>query len=217
MAHRLVEVAPERARRWVDGFAERHGPPATAFDARFVTLSAPDGARAQLELPFAPAAEAPATQFGDDPIGALVERCSLAEDAFVLLVRRGGFSMGSLQSGRLALHRTGTRYVQGRTAAGGWSQQRYARRRAGQTSVLVDAAREAAAALWHQAEHASACLVVGGDRLLIAEVLADPRLLELAQLPRSPLLNVPDPRLSVLKDTARRARAIRIRVDDAPE
>jgi hypothetical protein len=53
-------------------------------------------------------------------------------------------------------------------------------------------------------------LVVGGDRSLVRDVLADPRLAALARLPRRELFDLPDPRLVVLKQALRRGRAVRI-------
>ena len=55
----------------------------------------------------------------------------------VVLVRRGGYAVGVASGDRLTAHKVGTRYVQSRTAAGGWSQQRFARRRANQADGLV--------------------------------------------------------------------------------
>ena len=55
-------------------------------------------------------------------------------------------------------------------------------------------------------------LVVGGDRTLVEKVLADPRLAGLARLPVRELYDLPDPRLSVLRQALRRGRAVRIRL-----
>ena len=43
---------------------------------------------------------------------------------------------------RRTAHKVGTRHVQSRTAAGGWSQQRYARRRANQAVIAFWAFRK---------------------------------------------------------------------------
>ncbi|MGL5852830.1 MAG: Vms1/Ankzf1 family peptidyl-tRNA hydrolase, partial [Phycicoccus sp.] len=71
-------------------------------------------------------------RFDHDPVG-------------LVLVRRGGYAVGVAAGGRLATHKVGTRYVQSRTAAGGWSQQRFARRRANQADELVGATADVAA------------------------------------------------------------------------
>ena len=59
----------------------------------------------------------------------------------LLLLRRGGYGVGrASQGGALAASKVGTRYVQSRTAAGGWSQHRFARRRDNQAAGLIDTA-----------------------------------------------------------------------------
>ena len=99
-----------------------------------------------------------------------------------------------------------------RTAAGGWSQQRFARRRGNQADELVRAVTEHAVRLL-TAEHATG-LVVGGDRALVSEVLADPRLDGLGGLPRRELYDQPDPRRAVLEDALRRGRAVRVTIEE---
>ena len=56
----------------------------------------------------------------------------------------------------------------------------------------------------------SDALVVGGDKSLIRDVLADPRLARIAALPRRELFDLPDPKLVVLERALRRGRAVRI-------
>ena len=89
--------------------------------------------------------------------------------------------------------------MQGRTKAGGWSQQRYARRRDNQSAKAYAEAADVAARLL--APHAAAldAVVGGGDRAAVAAVLADPRLAALRPLLRPRVLPVPDPRLRVLE------------------
>jgi hypothetical protein len=60
----------------------------------------------------------------------------------------------------------------------------------------------------------TAALIVGGDRSLVRDVLADPRLARLAQLPRRELFDLPDPRIIVLKQALRRGRAVRIMLSE---
>jgi hypothetical protein len=132
----------------------------------------------------------------------------------LVLVRRGGYAVGLARAGRLAAHKTGTRYVQSRTAAGGSSQQRFARRRGNQADELVRAVADLA--LRTLPPGIPAGLVAGGDRALVREVLADPRLAHLAVLPRRELYDLPDPRLSVLEEALRRGRAVRISLVERP-
>lgn len=144
----------------------------------------------------------------------LAAHASASRTALVVLVRRGGYGAAVARDGALLEHAVGTRYVQGRTAAGGWSQHRFERRRSGQAAALAGSATDAVLRVLQRHGGAPQVVVVGGDRALVSEVLADPRLRAVAALPRGPLLSVPDPRLVVLKDTAARARHLRIRVTD---
>jgi hypothetical protein len=135
----------------------------------------------------------------------------------LLLVRRGGYAVGVATGDRLTAHKVGTRYVQSRTAAGGWSQQRFARRRANQADELVGAAVEHALRVFHgpgapDRMAASGGLVVGGDRALVAAVLDDPRLAGIRLLPRRELYDLPDPRLDVLDRAVERGRAVRVTI-----
>jgi hypothetical protein len=130
----------------------------------------------------------------------------------VLLVRRGGYAVGTAVGDRLTAHKVGTRYVQSRTAAGGWSQQRFARRRANQADGLVDAAAEHAVRLLAGARPAG--VVLGGDRSLVATLLDDPRLAGIRDLPRRELYDLPDPRLDVLRRALERGRAVRVTIEE---
>jgi hypothetical protein len=113
--------------------------------------------------------------------------------------------------------------VQSRTAAGGWSQQRFARRRGKQADELVDAVvGHARRVLLGDDESPRAGadgiprgLVVGGDRALVREVLAAPALRALAGLPARELYDLPDPRRDVLETALRRGRAVRVELTEA--
>ncbi|MBM6403856.1 hypothetical protein JQN72_06315 [Phycicoccus sp. CSK15P-2] len=130
----------------------------------------------------------------------------------LVLVRRGGYAVGVAVAGRLTAHKTGTRYVQSRTAAGGWSQQRFARRRGNQADELVGAvADHAARVLRGSGAHG---LVLGGDRALAGAVLDDDRLAALRGLPRREIYDLPDPRLAVLEKAVLRARAVRVTIEE---
>ena len=63
----------------------------------------------------------------------------------MLLVRKGGFAVARLAATRLVEHKIGQRHVQGRTKAGGQSQQRFARRRDNQARQAYEAAADHAA------------------------------------------------------------------------
>ncbi|MGL4744581.1 MAG: acVLRF1 family peptidyl-tRNA hydrolase [Dermatophilaceae bacterium] len=147
--------------------------------------------------------------FDHDPVG-------------LLLIRRGGYAVGVAAGHRVVAHKVGTRYVQSRTAAGGWSQQRFARRRANQADELVGAAADVAARIVLAGASPSSGgvaddvrgLVVGGDRALVAAVLADRRLAGIRDLPTRDLYDLPDPRLDVLRVAAERGRAVRVTIDE---
>ncbi|THJ67045.1 hypothetical protein E8P82_06265 [Arthrobacter echini] len=152
---------------------------------------------------------------GSGPIAAMLGAVDTRIPVGLLLLRRGGYSVGVARDGRVVSSKTGTRYVQGRTAAGGWSQQRFARRRANQAASLVEETAVRAAALF-VAEPPS-CLQLGGDRTLTTLALAEPVLKPWAGLPQTPFLTVPDPRFAVLEEAAKAALSIRITVTDPPE
>jgi len=131
-----------------------------------------------------------------------------------MLVRRGGFAMGVARGDTLEASKVGSRHVQGRTKAGGWSQQRYARRRAAQADTAFAAAADATVAVLVPRVADLEGLVTGGDRAAVSSVLADPRLRAFGDLPQGPFLAVPDPRRRVLEGAVRRSRAVRIEVFD---
>lgn len=202
---RTVEVDPERITRWVDGFADRHGEPgwSSAPDvAGVLRLVAPDGATAELH-PW-PGQERAVPRNRPE----LAHWAAPPERIGLVLVRRGGYAVGLAAGGRLTAHHCGTRYVQSRTAAGGWSQQRFARRRGNQADALVEAV--AARVVGTVLPGGPTSLVLGGDRTLAGQVLTDPRLASLAALPRRELYDLPDPRLTVLQQAVRRGRAVRV-------
>lgn len=201
--------------RFVEGLVQRHGSLACDVGADTVVLVADDGTRAVLDVPWPPWSPPPTSE----PLfvaGVLARHAATSRTVALLLVRRGGWALGTCRSGALIMHKTGTRYVQGQTAAGGTSQHRYANRRSNQADALVGAVAEAAASRLVGVELEG--LVPAGDRALVEAVLRDPRLATVAGLPRAPLLDVRDPRATVLADAARRALAVRVHLTepDAP-
>ena len=186
---RTVEVGAARLGRWLAGFAERHGPVELAAGPAGPVAVAADGARAEFAHPWVGAATT--------DLRALAAAVLAPRAVAVLLVRRGGYACAVVRDGRVVTSKVGSRYVQGRTAAGGWSQQRFARRRDNQTAGLVGSAADVAARLL--LEPPSDTVATGGDRPLVDRVLADPRLRALAALPRGPHLQVGDPRSDVVR------------------
>ncbi|HEV7197000.1 MAG TPA: acVLRF1 family peptidyl-tRNA hydrolase [Pedococcus sp.] len=145
-------------------------------------------------------------------------QCIVAQERFdheplaVVLIRRGGYAVGLARGGAFTESKVGTRHVQSRTAAGGWSQQRFARRRGNQADELVRAVADHALRLLPRG--IPAAVVVGGDKALVRAVLDDPRLAHLSAVPRRELFDLPDPRRAVLEDALRRGRAVRVTVED---
>jgi hypothetical protein len=206
---RRVTVPFERLSRWLDGFAERHGEP-TAWtrdpDGTEVHAVGGDGAQAWLDVPFPPLADG-------EPGRELVKHVGRDRTVGVLLVRRGGHAVGIFHGAELTSSKVDARYVQGSTKAGGWSQQRYARRRANQSKAAFAGAADIAAGVLLPQREVLDALVCGGDRRAVDEVLADQRLLALAPLRTGPWLAVPDPRLKVLQATPQQFRVVSIALD----
>jgi hypothetical protein len=115
---------------------------------------------------------------------------------------------GEIRSRRCSSTRSkvGRRHVQGRAKAGGWSQQRFARRRENQARDAYAAAADAAARLMLPVLDTLDGLVTGGDRRAVAEILRDSRLRPLAELPRGRFLAVPEPRQRTLEQAAEACR-----------
>jgi len=98
--------------------------------------------------------------------------------------------------------------VQSTTKAGGWSQHRYANRRANQARAAFAEAADAASRVL--LERRLDAVVTGGDRAAVDAVLADRRLEPLRLLVTSRFLAVPDPRLKVLQAAPDQYRAVLI-------
>jgi hypothetical protein len=132
----------------------------------------------------------------------------------VLLVRLGGYAVGVFDGSppRLVSSKTGSRPVHGRSAAGGWSQHRFARRRENQATTALRAAADAAAVIF--GPYRLDALVLGGDKRSIAGLRGDARLAPHLGLATDRFLTVPDPRLAVLKEIPRAFLAIRIRLTE---
>ena len=201
MSSRVLEVDPGRFDRWMAGFAERHGPYDAAEETTpggvVVSARAEDGSTVV------------ATPFEHQPLG-------------LVLVRRGGYAVGLATGGTFTASKVGTRHVQSRTAAGGWSQQRFARRRGNQADALVDAVVGHALRVLladdpsprKGADGIPRALVVGGDRTLVREVLEATPLRALVGLPVRELYDLPDPKRDVLETALRRGRAVRLELTE---
>ncbi len=201
---RFVSVGPERLERWLAGFTERHGVTSYEVTPSRLVASAEDGSVADIDVPFGPLEDL-------SPAG-LVAHVLADRRLGLLLVRRGGYGAGVFVAGKLTDSKVGSRHVQGTTKAGGWSQQRFARRRDNQAREAFAAATEVAVRILAPAR--LDVLVCGGDRKAIDTVLEDPRLKGLLPLVRPPFLGVADPRQKVLEQAGVDARAVRITLTD---
>jgi hypothetical protein len=177
----------------------------TEVGGREVVFVAGGGERVVCTPPFPPlAAEDRGSRPGFDP-GPLLDHVRRERTVGVLLVRLGGHAAGVFEGERLVDSKVGSRLVHGRHRKGGSSSGRFARRREGQArAALQQAADVAARVLLGRPLDA---LVLGGDRRALDTVLADPRLAPLRPLASDRVLDVPDPRLAVLRSTPERFMA----------
>ena len=203
---RIRGVAPERRGKWLDGVAERHGSFTDVVrDGGTLHITCADTTAVSLGAPFGWTPAAPL-------LGTFTAAAREPHRAAVLLVRRGRWAVGVFDGPDLVVSKVDARQVQGRTAAGGWSQQRFARRRGHQTDAVVTSAADTAARvlLPHLADVVA--LFTGGDRGLVDEVLADRRLGGLAALRREPHLDVGEPTKAVLMETPAQLRAVEVTI-----
>ena len=226
---RFLEVAGDRLPGWVLRYvAARRGAVRAVVTATGFDLVGDDGSMASLAL-LEPGGWVAGRQAADTAVGAGADAVGTAVSAedlatllaaeaqssrtlLICLVRRGGWSVGVVRDGDVLTGKTGRRYVQGTTAAGGWSQQRFARRRGGQTDKLADDASTALVRMMEQAPGATG-VVVGGDRRLAESVLAGT---PAQTLPVLGPIEVGEPRRVDLDTAATRVLAVRVTVHDAP-
>jgi hypothetical protein len=213
---RWIEVAPERLAGWVGAFAERHGGAEISPKPDGVTFRAPDGAVALCQVPFPPLAASVAGGTGHrlavQAAGQVAGHAMADRTVAVLLVRLGGYAAGVFTGPgpQLAASKVGSRLVHGRSAAGGTSQHRFARRREKQAAEALGAAADTAVRVFSPYAGKIDAVVLGGDRRAMAGLRPDPRLAPYFALAVERFLTVPDPRLAVLRTAPGLYRAIRI-------
>ncbi len=225
---RFLEVSAARLAGWVERYVSaRAGAVRAVVTGTGFDLVGDDGSVASLALlepgswdseprpaPTGSEAADAADRAGvaDELAVRLAAEAARSRTLLVCLVRRGGWSVGVVRDGAVLTGKTGRRYVQGTTAAGGWSQQRFARRRGGQTDKLADDASSALVRMMEQAPGATG-VVVGGDRRLAEGVLAGT---PAQDLPLLGPIEVGEPRRADLDVAAARVQAVRVTVHDAP-
>lgn len=205
---RAVEVEPERLAGWFERFAARHGAVSTSVTRREFTVTAADGTTASVTAAFdgfTPEGEADRLV-----LDALLANALAPRRVGLLLVRLGGHSVGIALDGRVLTSATDSRQVHGRSKAGGWSQQRFARRREGQARTALRAAADDAARVLAPRLAELDGVVLGGDRQALDVLRADRRLGGVFALASPRVLDVPEPRRAVLDEAAARARAVEV-------
>jgi Actinobacteria/chloroflexi VLRF1 release factor len=214
---RWLDIGPDRIEGWLDGFAGRHGGTTTDSGPQLVTVRAADGAVAECHPPFPPLPPGTAGTGAELALHAGADRT-----VGVLLVRLGGYAAGVFagRDARLVASKVGSRLVHGRSAAGGTSQHRFARRREKQASEALAAAADCAVRVFGTfgvsgpSSGGLDAVVLGGDKRAMAALREDVRLRPYFALAVDRFLTVPDPRLTVLQATPRAFRAIRIRLTE---
>ena len=199
----FVLVPAVRWERWVANFATGHGGADLTVADGALRGQAVDGSHFAARLPFARAYDGP-------PEAADFAAAAQAPGEWgVLLVRKGGFAVARMGGVALVEHKIGQRHVQGRTKAGGQSQQRFARRRDNQARQAYEAAADHAARILGGVR----LVVVGGDHAAVDAVLTDQRLSSVTVV--DPWLAVPDPRRAVLDQAILDAQSVAVDVTNA--
>ncbi len=188
----------------------RASPPVTAPGRRLSSeavsgwdLVAADAARAQVVAPAWLAGALP-EPFDPEALARLAPAYGL------LLLRRAGYAVAAFEGVEVVEKKVGTRHIHGRTAAGGWSQQRFARRRDNQADEIVGAAAEHVDRILGPRTDLE-FLVTGGDRpLLNAALKAIDR--RLADLPLGAHLGVGTPDAKMLAVVPDRVLAVQVRI-----
>ncbi len=202
-----MDIDPARLPRWLVNFVERHGEYAVDPQQFGLRVRAFDDTVAELHTP-------PGAPICAD-VASFVTAADQPRRIGLLLVRRGGVAVGVADGPKLVSSKVDSNYVQGRTAAGGWSQQRFARRRENQARAAWQGAAELVAKLLLPELAGLASVVAGGDRRAVEAVLDDSRLGPVELRLSQRFLEVPDPRLAVLEAAVAQARAVRIKILDA--
>jgi hypothetical protein len=207
-----VEVEPERLTGFLERFAAGHGGVlTTTVRPRQVNVAAVDGWTASVPVPFGSLSAQPGQRDGI-AVDHLLEHLMVPRTIGLLLVRLGGYSVGVARAGVVLTSSTGSRLVHGRTAAGGQSQQRFARRREGQARLALQAAANTAARVLLPRAAELDAVVLGGDTTALRALAADPRLATLLGRAERRVLDIPEPRRAVLDEAAHRARCVEVQL-----
>ncbi|MFJ5993361.1 acVLRF1 family peptidyl-tRNA hydrolase [Lentzea sp. NPDC092896] len=199
---RAVEVEPERIEGWIARFADRHGAVEITVTEAEVEITANDGATATFPTR------------GGTSVVEVIEKLTEPRRIGLVLVRLGGHSIGVAFGGRVEVSTTDRKQVHGRIRAGGWSQQRFARRREGQARVALQAAADDVARVLVPRLPELDGVVLGGDWQALDVLRNDRRLSGVFSKAEARVLDVPEPRRAVLDEAAQRARCVEIVIQD---
>jgi hypothetical protein len=206
-----VEVAADRIVGWFARFTERHqNVRSVELSTERLRVEALDGATATATVPFAPLVlDGPVADL-DSALALLVEHLVRPRLIGLVLVRLGGHSVGIARGGTVLVSTTDHLPVHGRNKAGGWSQQRFARRRVGQARVAAQhAAADVRRVLGPRVGELNT-VVLGGDPHMLAALRAESGLAEVFALAQPRVLDVPEPRRTVLDEAAKRVLGLEI-------
>ena len=135
------------------------------------------------------------------PLHSLLDR---PRRVLVILLRLGGFSIGIFDGEKLLTSKTDSPFVKNRHRKGGSSSGRFARRREGQTRRLLDKACEALRRQVDDNQGHIDNVITGGDRQALIEFEKHCSVYKSLQPKRlQRILNVPEPRLDILKSSPR--------------
>ncbi|MFI6095245.1 acVLRF1 family peptidyl-tRNA hydrolase [Lentzea sp. NPDC051213] len=199
---RAVEVEPERVEGWIARFATRHGAVQTRVGEHEVVITAADGASATF------------TTRGGASVAEVIANLTAPRRIGLVLVRLGGHSVGVAFGGKVELSATDRKQVHGRIRAGGWSQQRFARRREGQARVALQAAADDVFRVLVPRIAELDGVVLGGDWQALDVLRNDRRLSDVFAKAEDRVLDVPEPRRAILDEAAERARCVEIVIQD---
>lgn len=211
---RAVEISPDRLAGWFERFAEQHdGALDTRIGSGRVELRTRAGASAAVDVPFGPL-PAPHGLRPGLAVHPLVDHVRRPRRIGIVLVRLGAHSVGIAYDGKVEQSSTDRHLVHGRNKAGGWSQQRFARRREGQSRRALGAAADAVARVLVPLRERLDAVVLGGDKQALDVLRDDTRLATLLASAEQRVLDVPEPRRAILDAAARRAVAVEVEIHD---
>jgi hypothetical protein len=201
-----VAVPWDRLGGWIERYSDRH--PGTAWDLgpERIAAASPDGSSASFAVPFPP--------LGELSLDGLAAHVAAPRQFGVVIVRKGGFAVARAVGETVVQSKVGRRHVQSRTKAGGWSQQRFARRRDNQARAAYDAAAGQVSELLLPHAGELELLVTAGDRAAVEAAFGDRALARLLDVAQRWIPGVPDPSRAVLDQTIGAARSVEIAVTD---